>query len=113
MPSPVDCQWHYCLDPLQRVKLQEVLELIEQRKTFVIHAPRQTGKTSSLKALQEFLNTRGQYKCLYVNMEVAQAAREKVPLAMQSILYEMAQREKSHLGEDFFEKNYREILAAA
>ncbi|HRW94203.1 MAG TPA: ATP-binding protein, partial [Thermotogota bacterium] len=60
-----------------------------------------------------FLNTQGQYRCLYVNMEVAQAAREKVPLAMQSILYEMAQREKSHLGEDFFEKNYREILATA
>ncbi|HRW94064.1 MAG TPA: AAA-like domain-containing protein [Thermotogota bacterium] len=111
--GPVDCKRHYCLDPLQRMNLQEVLELIDQWKYFVVHAPRQTGKTSSLKALQGFLNTQGHYKCLYVNMEAAQAAREKVPLAMQSILYEMAQREKFHLGETFFQQNFREILASA
>ena len=36
----VDGHRHYCLDPLERVNLQEVLGLMDQRKYFVIHAPR-------------------------------------------------------------------------
>jgi len=46
--GPVDCQRHYCLPPLTRFDLDEVLLLIQQMKYFVLHAPRQTGKTSCL-----------------------------------------------------------------
>ena len=36
----------YTIDPLSRINLTEILHLIDQEKYFVMHAPRQTGKTS-------------------------------------------------------------------
>ncbi|MCY4188646.1 MAG: hypothetical protein OXD30_09200, partial [Bryobacterales bacterium] len=74
--GPVNEGEHYCIDPLARVNLAEILELIARKKYFVLHAPRQTGKTSTLLALQDRLNAEGQYRCLYVNLEVGQAAGE-------------------------------------
>ena len=59
--------------------------MIAQKKYFVLHAPRQVGKTTYLLALMEYLNQSGQYTCLYVNVEGAQAARENVEAAMQAI----------------------------
>jgi hypothetical protein len=41
--GPVRPDMHYCLPPLYRWDLGEVLELIEQQKHFLLHAPRQTG----------------------------------------------------------------------
>ena len=49
--GPVDAAEHYCINPLDRVDLEEVLALIARKKSFVPHAPRQTGKTSTLLAL--------------------------------------------------------------
>jgi hypothetical protein len=74
--GPVDCQRHYCLPPLQRFDLSEVEMLIEQQKHFVLHAPRQTGKTSCLLALMDYLNEQGRYRAVYCNVEPAQAARK-------------------------------------
>mgnify|MGYP007094565916 CR=1 FL=1 len=54
--GPVPCNIHYCLSPLERIDLVHVLTLLEQRKYFVLHAPRQTGKTTVLLALQSYLN---------------------------------------------------------
>lgn len=56
--GPVNRADHYCLDPLARLDLPEILNLMEQKKYFVLHAPRQTGKTSCLLALMEYLNRR-------------------------------------------------------
>lgn len=61
---PVNRQIHYCGPPLQRFDLAEVLTLIGQRKYFLLHAPRQTGKTACLLALMEHLNQEGQYRAL-------------------------------------------------
>lgn len=38
--GPVNCADHYCLPPLERFNLEEVLFLIAQKKYFVLHAPR-------------------------------------------------------------------------
>ena len=53
--GPVVAERHYCIPPLSRVDLDEILELIADTKYFVLHAPRQTGKTSILLALQDRL----------------------------------------------------------
>lgn len=87
--GPVDNQLHYCLPPLQRFDLEKILRLIQQQKYFVLHAPRQTGKTSCLLALRDYLNVQGQYRCVYTNVEIGQAAREDVAAAMQGILGEL------------------------
>lgn len=49
--GPMECSRDYCLDPLQRIELAEIEALIEQHRYFVLHAPRQTGKTTTLLAL--------------------------------------------------------------
>ena len=47
---------HYCIPPLNRIDLEEVLELVEDMRYFALHAPRQSGKTSILLALADALN---------------------------------------------------------
>ena len=49
--GPVRPADHYCIPPLTRWDLDQVLTLIEQKRYFLLHAPRQTGKTSCLLAL--------------------------------------------------------------
>ena len=59
--GPVNRPNHYKIDPLKRWDLNEVMYLIKQEKYFILHAPRQTGKTSCLLALQEKLNREADY----------------------------------------------------
>ena len=42
--GPIQPDINYCIPPLERLDLDDVLELIRTRKYFVLHAPRQTGK---------------------------------------------------------------------
>ena len=46
--GPVRADRDYQIAPLSRIDLEEVLGLIRDEKYFVLHAPRQTGKTSAL-----------------------------------------------------------------
>jgi hypothetical protein len=90
--GPVKCDKHYCLPPLSRFDLPEILTLIGQEKYFVLHAPRQSGKTSCMLTLQDYLNVSGDYRSLYVNVEAAQAAREDATNGVHSIVTEIAKR---------------------
>jgi len=108
--GPVVPKDHYCLPPLNRFDLEEILSLINQKKYFVLHAPRQTGKTTCLFALMEHLNTGGQYRCLYFNVESAQAAREDVRQGMRTILDEMASCAIDFLNDDFLESHWLQVF---
>jgi AAA+ ATPase superfamily predicted ATPase len=61
---------HYMLDAIGR--LDEVLPLIEQKKYFIIHAARQSGKTTFLRAMTRKLNQSGKYYALYCSLENVQ-----------------------------------------
>ena len=108
--GPVRCKKHYCLPPLERFDLDEVLDLIDQEKYFALHAPRQTGKTSCLLALMEHLNKSEKYNCLYINVESAQSIREDIFKGIRMILNEMARRAKIHLKDKSLEKICSDIL---
>ena len=84
--GPVVAQDHYCIPPLERVNLDEIPELVRDKWYFVLHAPLQTGKTSILLALQDLLNggSAARYRCVYVNVEPAQAAGENVEHAIRT-----------------------------
>jgi hypothetical protein len=90
--GPVNPSDHYCLPLLIRLDINEIVSLISQKKYFVLHAPRQTGKTSCLKALMNYLNDSGDYTCLYINIESAQAARENVAGGIHAIVDEIYDR---------------------
>jgi hypothetical protein len=49
--GPCQSDIHYMLPPTQR--LPELARLIEQRSYFVVHAPRQTGKSTAMLALYQ------------------------------------------------------------
>ncbi|MEW6379568.1 MAG: ATP-binding protein [bacterium] len=108
--GPIKCEEHYCLPPLGRFNLTEILSLISQKKYFVLHAPRQTGKTSYLLALMDYLNARESYRCLYLNVEAAQAAREDVRQGMRAILSEMALSAVAFLKDDFLESCWDQVF---
>ena len=110
--GPVVAADHYCIPPLTRVNLGEVLRLIGDKRYFVLHAPRQTGKTSALLALRSLLNggTEGSFRCVYVNVEAAQAMREDVERAMRVILGALASRARSS-GDEFLYEVWPDILA--
>lgn len=73
--GPTVAQRHYHLEPLHRLDWAEIQWLIREQRYFVLHAPRQTGKTSTLLAMMKALNGEGVYACAYANIEGAQAAR--------------------------------------
>jgi len=108
--GPVRAEDHYCLAPLRRWDLAEVLGLIEQKKYFLLHAPRQTGKTTCLLALMEYLNRENRYRALYVNIESAQAAREDVTLGMTAVVNSIANSARWRLQDADAEGLAREVL---
>ena len=108
--GPVNCDDHYCLPPLERFDLEELLPLINQKKYFILHAPRQTGKTSALLALMDYLNSTGKYTCLYCNVEKAQAAREDVESGLKSIVGEIALRAEMFLNDSFLYDNWSTLM---
>ena len=97
--GPMVPERHYWIPPFSRVDLDEMLELIADLKYFVLHAPRQTGKTTTLKALADRLNSSGAYICLYINVEDGQVAREDVDVAIRGVLSEIAFRAEISLGD--------------
>ncbi len=108
--GPIKANKHYNVPPLSRIDLQEILSLINQEKYFVLHAPRQTGKTSYLHALMAHLNKERKYRCLYVNVESAQAARENVKEGMRAILKSLAQAAHVYLQDSFIEDIWKNVL---
>jgi hypothetical protein len=83
--GPCKPEDHYMLPPERRIP--EVRRFIEEKLYFVIHAPRQVGKTTCFLALADELQREGRYAALYVNIEPAQAAGANVELGISSVLY--------------------------
>ena len=83
--GPQKADINYTIDPLSRVDWQEIQQLIASQRYFLLHAPRQTGKTTALLAMVEALNREGRYTALYVNIESAQVARNDVIMGNRTI----------------------------
>ena len=81
--GPVRRSENYCIPPLGRIGLERLTALITESKYFVLHAPRQTGKTTALLELAADLRTQG-FRALYVNAEPAQTSRNDVLRGMQA-----------------------------
>ena len=66
--GPCQADIHYMLPATER--LPEIKKLIDQRNYFVIHAPRQTGKTTAMLTLAQELTASGAYTSVMVSAEV-------------------------------------------
>ncbi len=75
---------HYMLPATAR--LPGVMPLIRQQNYFVLHAPRQTGKTTALLTLAQELTAAGDYTAVLVSMEVGAAFNDDPGQAEAAIL---------------------------
>ncbi len=110
--GPVRPNNHYAIPPLDRVNADEFLTLIRAERYFVLHAPRQTGKTSALIALRDLLNRgeAGNFRCVNVNVEVGQVARDDTARGIRAILSSLATSAQL-LGDDYPDGIWPDILA--
>ncbi|WP_322763267.1 ATP-binding protein, partial [Frankia sp. Cr2] len=76
--------YHYMIPALGR--LPEAPDLVAQMGYFVVHAPRQTGKTTTLRALAEELTAGGVYAALHFSCEVGEALGDDLGAAQRGIL---------------------------
>jgi hypothetical protein len=67
-------------------RLPEVRELIDRKHYFVIHAPRQTGKTTCFEALARILTEEGRYVALHGTCEKGQPAGSDVERGVRAVL---------------------------
>lgn len=91
---------NYTIDPLTRFDLEEVLTLIRQKRYFVLHAPRQTGKTSCMLALRDYLNKQDDYIAVYANVEGGQASRNDSQSVVKSTVDTLAEQFRGVVGND-------------
>jgi hypothetical protein len=75
---------HYMLPPEPR--LPGARELLEQGQYFVVHAPRQTGKTTSLYAFARDLTAEGRHVALLFSCERGEATGDDYGAAARGIL---------------------------
>ncbi|MDE2904832.1 MAG: ATP-binding protein [Acidobacteriota bacterium] len=108
--GPVQPEIHYHVPPLARLDVDDLLLLMRQRKYVVLHAPRQTGKTSALLALRDELNAVGDFRSVYVNVEVGQSAREDVGAAVRAILSALASEARYALDDRFLDDVWPTVL---
>ncbi len=95
--GPIIIDDHYHIDPLHRLDWEEVQFLIKAKKYFVLHAPRQTGKTSTLLSMMQTLNQADDYEVLYANIEGAQAARNDTNEGIETVCESIAHDAMVHL----------------
>ena len=77
---------HYMLPALER--LPGIMRIVEQRSYFVLHAARQSGKTTALMALVEEINKKGEMNALYFTVETVQRftdPRDGIPKIVESM----------------------------
>ncbi len=79
---------NYMLPATERLIAEDVMHLIQQEAYFIVHAPRQTGKTTAMHELAKQLTDSGKYIAILVSMEVGAAFPDDTDKAELAILSE-------------------------
>jgi len=106
--GPTKTDINYYISSFERVDYEEIEMLIRSQRYFVLHAPRQTGKTSALLEIMDRINSEGKYNCVYANIEAGQALRGDVDRAIPTICGSIASSINNYLGDSHVKKWYDE-----
>jgi hypothetical protein len=82
--GPCDPRYHYMLPAAER--LPEAPMLVERGMYFVVYAPRQTGKTTALRALAERITAEGKFAALHFSCEAAAVSGDDHVEAQRAVL---------------------------
>ena len=89
--GPCNPSEHYMIDALKRGG-KEMLNLIEKKHYYVVHAARQSGKTTLLWELTDKIQAEGKYYALYCSLEGVQEIKEQsegIPAIVKKIKQEL------------------------
>ncbi|WP_437678329.1 ATP-binding protein [Sorangium sp. So ce131] len=81
--GPCHADRHYMIPPERR--FGECPALVDKQAYFVVHAPRQTGKTTTMKALAGALTAAGRYAALHFSCERARAFPDDVAAVERAV----------------------------
>ena len=109
--GPCQADIHYMLP--STVRLPEIVNLIAQRNYFVIHAPRQVGKTTAMLTLAQELMASGQYTAVMLSLEVGAAFSDDLGAAELAILGEWKQSIRYRLPKDLQPTEWLDAEAGA
>ncbi|HEY3358527.1 MAG TPA: AAA family ATPase [Polyangia bacterium] len=96
--GPCDPARHYMLPAAQR--LPAARPLIDQLGYFVVHAPRQTGKTTTLRALARDLTAEGTFAALHFSCETGAPAGDDYAEAQRAVLAAMRRGSEAQLAPE-------------
>jgi hypothetical protein len=93
--GPCDPRDHYMLPPERRI--EGLRGLIDQKTYFVVHAPRQAGKTTAFRALAQSLTAEGRYCALLTSCETGQLFEANLEESLAGVLDVLRQNAELHL----------------
>ena len=105
--GPCNRKDHYMIDASTR--LQGVERLIDMKQYFVIHAARQSGKTTYLRDLTDRLNESDKYHAIYCSLESVQnitEAEKGIPQIISCIYESLFNAKMPHYEEFTKSANY-------
>jgi hypothetical protein len=109
--GPCRGDWHYMVPPLPR--LPEARTLVENGDYFVLHAPRQSGKTTFLRHFARALTAEGTYAALYMSCEAAEAKSDDDVAAQEVIVRRLLLEAGQQLPEELRPQESHPDMASA
>ena len=94
--GPCEPSRHYMIPPLSR--LPEAFDLVDQGDYFALHAPRQTGKTTTLRALAKELSAAGKFAAIHFSCEEAEPAGDDFATAEPIVLFNLRRSAEARLA---------------
>jgi len=95
--GPCEVDRHYMIPPERR--MPELRTLVDGMAYFVVHAPRQTGKTTLVRALARRLTDEGTYAALHFSCETGRPFEDDVELATKAVWQAIHSAATRHLPE--------------
>ena len=96
--GPCKAEDHYMLPPEDR--LPDVRDLIDNKLYFVVHAPRQVGKTTAFSHLARALTSEGRYAALLATCETGQTAGDDVEAGVMAVIHSIESQAEIYLPEE-------------
>jgi hypothetical protein len=93
--GPCRSEDHYIINPMERIG--DIRKLIDDKLYFVVHAPRQTGKTTTLESLAATLTAEGKYTALKFSCEAGQPFSSDIEGAEDAIIQAIVRAAKNTL----------------
>ncbi len=104
--GPCNPDDHYMLPATQRLEPFNIPRLLRQKGYFVVHAPRQTGKTTAMLALARELTASGEYISALLSMEVGAPFEDDPQKAESAILTDWKYALRFQLPSEFFPNDW-------